>query len=243
MTTATTSSLGTVKLAGDLGGNNNGLAPELIASGVTPGTYGTNPTFTVNSKGIITDATSGSAIDVFNIPIASLSTLGVVKIGTGVSILGDGTIFLPPATEFSLGVVKVGAGLEVDGSGIISVDTSVVPQLEGGFQYSGSISVTPEVNSSASGTIVLDLEVANLFELTLTGNITLAAPTNIPPGGVYYVVLKQDATGSRTCSFNAAFLFESGSSTTLTTAANAIDLLRITVSSLGLTCRLYKNFV
>lgn len=241
MTAATNTSLGTIKLAGDLAGSTDANAPELTLSGVIAGIYGTNPTLTVNSKGVVTEATSGSAIDVFNIPIATSTTYGTVKIGSGVSIAGDGTISMAQATTIAYGTAKVGSGLLVS-SGVISLDSAYVPQLASGFQYTGAISITPVVNASATGSVTLNLLLTNIFELTLVGNVTLNAPSNIPVGGTYYIILKQDGTGSRTCTFNSAFLFESGSSNVLSTAPNAIDVLRVTVSSIGLSCKLLKNF-
>lgn len=245
MAAATNTSRGTIKLAGDLAGSNDANNPQLTLSGVTAGVYGTNPTLTINTKGIITAATSGSAVDVFNIPIATATSYGIIKIGDGITVAGDGTASLVQASTTAYGAVKIASGssgINVS-SGVISVNTSVVPQLAGGFQYTGSVSSTPYVNTNANGTISLDFSAAQVFELTLTGPLTLSAPSNIPPGAIYYIVLKQDSTGSRTCTFDSTFKFESGTSTTLTTTANAIDVLRVTVSSIGLTCRLYKNFV
>lgn len=60
-------------------------------------------------------------------------------------------------------------------------------------------------------------------EVTLGGNRTIAAPTN-PTAGYYILNVKQDATGSRTVTWNAAYSFQGiGGAPTLSTAANAVD--------------------
>ena len=61
--------------------------------------------------------------------------------------------------------------------------------------------------------------------LTLGGNRTISAPTNLQDGATYYLILKQDATGSRTVTWNAVFKWAGGTAPTLSTGANAIDLL------------------
>jgi hypothetical protein len=74
-------------------------------------------------------------------------------------------------------------------------------------------------------TITPDFSANNLFTVTLGGNRTLANPTNITAGqsGVIFVV--QDATGSRTLSYGSYFKFSGGTAPTLTTTANATDIL------------------
>jgi hypothetical protein len=62
----------------------------------------------------------------FTPPIATASVLGGVKIGSGVTVAGDGTISvtaysLPTASASVLGGVKVGTGLAVAGDGTLSV--------------------------------------------------------------------------------------------------------------------------
>lgn len=74
-------------------------------------------------------------------------------------------------------------------------------------------------------TITPDFSTSNNFTVTLGGNRTLANPTNITAGqsGVIFVV--QDATGSRTLSYGTYWKFPGGTAPTLTTTANAVDIL------------------
>jgi hypothetical protein len=61
--------------------------------------------------------------------------------------------------------------------------------------------------------------------VTLANNRTLGAPTNLVTGGRYTLKVVQDATGSRTLAYNAAYKFPGGAAPTLSTGANAVDIL------------------
>jgi hypothetical protein len=74
-------------------------------------------------------------------------------------------------------------------------------------------------------TISWDAAQNQVTSVTLAGNRTLAAPTNLKDGAVYVLTIIQDGTGSRTLSFNAVFKFHQGSAPTLTTTASARDVL------------------
>lgn len=76
-----------------------------------------------------------------------------------------------------------------------------------------------------AATIAWNLNDAQSAQVTLGGNRTLGQPTNIISGGTYVLVVKQDATGSRTLAYHADYLFPGGTGPTLSTGANAIDVL------------------
>ena len=57
------------------------------------------------------------------------------------------------------------------------------------------------------------------------GNRTLANPTNITAGQSGIIVITQDSTGSRTLSYGSYWKFAGGTAPTLTTTANAVDVL------------------
>ena len=76
-----------------------------------------------------------------------------------------------------------------------------------------------------AASIAIDMGVGNDFAITLAGNRTLEAPTNVTPGQTGYIYVAQDGTGSRTLAFNSAYIFVSGTAPTMSTGANAIDLL------------------
>jgi cytoskeletal protein CcmA (bactofilin family) len=84
-------------------------------------------------------------------------------------------------------------------------------------------------NTAATGTFSLDCGASNFFDLTLTGNITIA-PTNVPPATRVWsgtIVAKQDATGGRTITWPAGTKYAGGVVPPATTTANALDIWSI----------------
>lgn len=63
-----------------------------------------------------------------------------------------------------------------------------------------------------------------VVSVTLGGNRTLAAPTNINENAFYLLRVTQDATGSRTLAWNAAYKFVGGVDPVLSIAAGAVDI-------------------
>jgi hypothetical protein len=80
-------------------------------------------------------------------------------------------------------------------------------------------------------TITPDFALANNFSVTLGGNRTLANPTNLTAGQHGVIVITQDGTGSRTLAYGSNFKFPAGAAPTLTTTANAVDVLAYYVES------------
>lgn len=79
-----------------------------------------------------------------------------------------------------------------------------------------SVNQTPDIDINFNG-------MTNCV-FTLTGNRTLSQPANIEPGKSGLLIIKQDATGGRTLSFNATWVF-AGGAPTLSTAPNSVDMI------------------
>ncbi|HET8708976.1 MAG TPA: hypothetical protein VFL85_01710 [Candidatus Saccharimonadales bacterium] len=79
---------------------------------------------------------------------------------------------------------------------------------------------------SKTGATTLNLANGNVFSVTLTGNVTFtfsgAVASTACSFGLY---AKQDATGSRTVTWPASVKWAGGTAPTLSTAANALDIL------------------
>jgi hypothetical protein len=73
-------------------------------------------------------------------------------------------------------------------------------------------------------TITWDVAASHNAQVTLGGNRTLAAPTNLIAGQVYTLRVVQDGTGSRTLTWNAVFKWPSGTAPTLSTGAGKRDV-------------------
>ena len=76
-----------------------------------------------------------------------------------------------------------------------------------------------------SATISWDASANQVTSVTLAGDRTFGAPTNMVDGGVYVLTVIQDATGTRVPSWNAVFKFAAATAPTLTTTASAKDIL------------------
>ena len=83
----------------------------------------------------------------------------------------------------------------------------------------------PITTITSGTTLSLDFAVTNNFEITLSHNATLAAPSNVGVGQCGRILVRQDATGSRTLAYNTIWKFVDGEAPVLTTDANALDLL------------------
>jgi len=84
--------------------------------------------------------------------------------------------------------------------------------------------LAPTITTLTDGaTITPDFSLSCNFTVTLGGNRTIAAPTNQVAGQSGSIFIIQDATGSRTLTWNSAWDFPAGTAPTLSTTANAID--------------------
>lgn len=117
------------------------------------------------------------------------------------------------------------------------------------FRYAGTnpmnegfIFASRAVTLTDGATITPDFSLGSNFEVTLGGNRTLANPTGTQPGQSGEIRVNQDATGSRTLAYGSNWRWEGGVKT-LSTAANAIDVIRYVVGNDGLIlARLRKGF-
>lgn len=69
-----------------------------------------------------------------------------------------------------------------------------------------------------------NLDNAQVARVTLGGDRTMNAPTNLVDGGTYVLMVKQDAIGGRTLAWNALFAWPSGATPVLSTSPNALDI-------------------
>lgn len=100
----------------------------------------------------------------------------------------------------------------------------------------------PPLALTDGATITPDFSLDNNFTLTLGGNRTLANPTNLNAGQSGVIFISQDGTGSRTLAYGSSWDFPSQTAPTLTTTANAVDVLVYTVrSSTSIAAQLITN--
>lgn len=112
---------------------------------------------------IVTDSTvfevGGEGGGEYELPIASSTTLGGVKVGNGLGITEDGTLSanvqeyeLPVASDSTLGGIKVGTNLTIAGDGTLSVTennfvmkTNMVAVLSGTYEDDTTFNISAYV--------------------------------------------------------------------------------------------------
>ena len=82
----------------------------------------------------------------------------------------------------------------------------------------------PEATLTDGATVTWDASTAPVCKLTLGGNRTLSAPTNGATGQFISIAVIQDATGSRTLTWNSAYEFTGDTAPTLTTTVSKADV-------------------
>jgi hypothetical protein len=108
--------------------------------------------------------------------------------------------------------------LESNGTQLVIAGTNVVQG------YTATQFGSPSVQN-ISGSVTLDGSTANVFILTLTGNVSNLTMNNVQVGATYIIYLIEDTTGSRTVSLDSIFKRLVGDTTTVNTVANKVNLL------------------
>lgn len=163
------------------------------------------PVQSVNGQtGTVTVAT-------YTLPTATASVLGGVKIGSGISIDGNGVISasagytLPNATTSTLGGVIVGTGLSVS-SGTVSLGTHASTHQTGGADAINPVIVTPSSLSASQNDYapgVCDiLRLSSSNDIDITGIVApsvdgaLRLIINVNSSGGKAITLKHESTSS-----------------------------------------------
>lgn len=197
---ASASTLGVVRVGA-------GLAID--GDGILSNTLVTDPPIASPSElGLVQIGAGINVADgVISVPIATTGAAGAVRIGTvGLTVSPSGEVNAVSATNSTLGVVRPGntADLTIDGDFRLRVGTNI-PKKNTANTFTKAQTTALVDLGNRSGTVVLDLSASNVQMMTLTGNVTLAAPTNAVPGGVFHIIVKQTSGGNRLVIFNSVF--------------------------------------
>lgn len=134
--------------------------------------------------------------------------------GTGTGIQNATDVFLSAVTADDLLKYNSSTAKWMNSS----LSGLVALPIKGGLE-------TVSTNNAATGTVTLNLINGNVFSLTLTGSITLTfSGATAGKACSFTVYLKQDGTGGRTVTWPSSTKW-SGGAPTLSTAANAVDIL------------------
>jgi len=182
----------------------------------------------------------------------NLSTPGSISTGVGGSVAGNIALGQGTATSVAASTVQFQAPTSVTGYNLVFPGATGNGFLN--WSNSANVA-TATFKAAPSGTVVGDTDTQTLTHKTLTnpaitvqtltdaatiswnadsgnmatvtlgGNRTMAAPTNLKAGGSYSLTVTQDGTGSRTITWNSVFKWASGTAPTLTTTASRTDLI------------------
>jgi hypothetical protein len=189
-------------------------------------------TLATTNLGLLNSTTASSTY----LALAGGTVTGALEIGAAGSLVFEGST--ADTFETTLAVVDPTADRTIT----LPNATGTVPLLSLAQTFTaaqrGTISALTD-----GATITADFAVANNFSVTLGGNRTLANPSNVTAGQSGCIFLSQDATGSRTLAYGANWDFAGGTAPTLSTAANAVDLLVYTVrTATNIQAQLIANF-
>ena len=177
---------------------------------------------------------------------------GNLKMGANrITGLADAIASTDAATLSQVTTAVAGAQALITAIGILKgAGAGSISAATAGTDYAGIANVQTftagqrgEVTVLTSGaTVNTNLADSNNFSLTLATNATLANPTNIVAGQSGAIVITQDATGSRTLAYGSNWKFAGATAPTLTTTADAVDVLVYYVeSSTRITAALINN--
>ncbi len=218
---ATTTSKGLVQIGTNLS----------VSSGVISASY---PDATSSTPGLVTIGSGLSANSgVVSIADATTSSKGVVQIGANLTVT-SGVVSAPTATSSTLGVVTSNDTTSLTiSSGLIDVGSNIPKKNTANTFTKAQVTALVAGGNTGTATVTPNFSNGNVFFYTATGNFTLAAPTNVVAGGTYMIIIKQDAIGSRACTFNNAYKFGTGAISALSTTANKYDIISIVAQASG----------
>ena len=205
---------------------------------------GTDSSFSNEGSKILLDGTDSNSDNSGERLLFETDTLAsLIKEDPDVIVLEDndenGLLLQNTSTSSTVGVTKIvlERGTNFDIPNTLTAPkvtgTAEIATIGGGqnTNFDNSVSVDIAAVSLPAGTHILDLDRNANFELTLSGNITVANPAELTPGTTGSIFFVQDGTGSRTASFGSVWDFIGGTAPTLTTTASAVDRLDYIVRS------------
>jgi hypothetical protein len=229
--TGNVTATGTIEPAGDTSASDNAAIGYTSAEGLI-----------LTGQGSTSDVTVKNDADgtVFSIPTG---TDDILFPDDAKAMWGDGSD-MTVHWDGTDGHLTVGGTLNIDGSGetmatfvddgavtLYHNNVAKVATSANGVSVTGTLLATTDTDTSNTGSVTLDFSANQNFVLTFTGNVTLANPTTEQVGQAGVIVCIQDGTGSRTLSLGSQYKTAGDAGITLSTAANAVDIIPYFVSA------------
>jgi hypothetical protein len=200
-----------------------------VLSGATPASGGGTTNF-LRADGVFaavagappTGAAGGDLSGTYPNPtVAKINTvtLGSTTATAGNLLIGSGTAWVTKAMSGDATINSGGTVAVASVGGNTDVAFTDVAQSFTAGQANDVVTI------AFAATITPDFALANNFEVTLTGNVTLANPSNPAKGQGGVIAFTQDGVGSRTLAVGANWFPIGGAPLPLSTAPGTIDLL------------------
>ena len=180
-----------------------------------------------SADGIQIDATDGSASNAGDLVLLDGTDASATNAGSSLLYedgTGDPANYFNNNIKFS-GDVKVGSATitEDTTNNQLKINDQVVSF--GKTTIGATQIVASDTFKGATDSVLLDFNAFQNFIITLDGSITLANPSTENVGQTGIMVFIQDGSGSRTLTLAGDYESVGGSGITLSTGANAVDIL------------------
>ena len=219
---------------GDVVGPGSSTDDALAKFDSTTGKIIQNSTATLTDAGVLTVSNIAATIDTTTqntvTTMTGLTTVGTIGTGTwqgtaianayiGTTIdatkLADGTV---TNAEFQyINTLSSNAQTQINAKGVGDALLGSAQEWTAQQNFNNTALVFDATQDWA-------LAANQVATLTLTANTTFDAPTQMVDGSFYSLIIIQDATGSRTASWNGVFKWAAATAPTLTTTASAKDI-------------------
>ena len=226
-------SSGTLNVLGDTAASDKAAVGYTSAEGLILTGQGSTNDVTIKNDAdadVITIATGATNVDIVGDVTASTVN------ADGDTAASDNAAMGYTAAE---GLILTGQGSTNDVTIKNDADADVITIATGGTNVTiaGKLTVgkillgNTNTDTSNTGDVALDFSANQNFVLTFTGNVVLTNPTTEAVGQAGVIVCIQDGTGSRTLGLGSQFKTVGDAGITLSTAANAVDIVPYFVSA------------
>ena len=120
----------------------------------------------------------------------------------------------------------------------LTIDAVSGVLVKGNLKTENQLIQTRNTLGSIAVPTTIDFNSGNIVEMILGANITLNNPTNVSQS-IYYMIIEQDATGSRTITWGANFKWAGGTAPTLTTTPLRKDVFMFVSDGVSLYGRVF----
>lgn len=161
-------------------------------------------------------------------------TAAEMRTALGSTVVGD-AVFVAATAAAAQQAMDVEIGVDVQAYDADTAKTDTAQEWTAAQNFNGT-------SLTDAGVIAWDLSANQASTITLGGDRTLDAPTNMQDGGEYQLIIKQDVTGGRTLSFHTTYKFPGGATPVVTTTTEAVDVMTCRSDGTNMYCAITQDF-